>query len=272
MQQLMAVEPNSSEALVKLSSLAMGLGRLPDAVEIGAKTMESREAMALLLRDPAVTRRMRSSLELVVLEPTHAEDAVYLEGWAIDGDGAPLDLPMIWAAGRWLTVTSVRREPRLDVKEAWQLASDRDLGFRLIAMPGALNLPAAKNRGPFGRSLGGGLAKISGQAQPAHKLAFKIGDLECGLPAGPGWRGHIDRGGWQRAAKITLPAGYSETPIIEIETSVAANSAIVWSDGALDWGNKVAGNRARFMRDGHLDLQEITVIAPSSVRTHVIVT
>ena len=271
MQQLIEVEPNSPAALAKLTELAMGLGRLPDAVEIGAKTMESREAMAQLLRDPAVARRMRHSFELVVLEPTQAEDAVFLEGWAIDGAGAPLDPPMIWAAGRWLTVTSVRREHRLDVKETYQLASDRDLGFRLIALSNTLNLSGPKSQRPFGRSLSGSLAKISGRTQPTHKLAFKIGEFECGLPAGPGWRGHIDRGGWQRAAKIALPAGYAQTPIIEIETSVAADPAIVWSDGALDWGKKVAGNRARFVREGHMDLQEITVIAPSGVRTHVMV-
>jgi glycosyltransferase involved in cell wall biosynthesis len=264
LQQLMAVEPNSPEALGKLSHVAMGLGRLPDALELGAKTMESREVMARLLQDPAVARRMRKSFELVVLEPTPAEDAVFLEGWAIDAAGAPLDPPMVWAAGRWFTVAGVRRESRFDVKEACQLASDRDLGFRLIALPPMSGPSGAKSRGPFG------LGK-TGPQTPAQKLAFRIDEFECGLPAGPGLRGHIDRGGWQRAAKIVLPNGYARTPIIEVETSSAADPAIVWSDGALDWGKKVAANRARFLREDDLDLNEITVIAPCGVRVHVVV-
>jgi len=271
MRDLMAVEPNSSEALVKLSELAMGLGRLPDAVEIGAKTMESRLAMAQLLRDPAVARRMRKTFELVVLEPTQAEDAVLLEGWAIDGAGAPLDPPAIWAGNRWLRVAGVRRESRPDVKETYQLASDRDLGFRLIAIAGATNALEAKDQETFVRSLRAGLAKFRGQTQSTPKLTFKIGDFEYGLPAGPGWRGHIDRGGWQRVAKIALPAEYNEAPFIEVETSLPADTAIMWSDGALDWGKKVAANRARFTCAGHPDLREITVIAPNNVRVHVVV-
>jgi glycosyltransferase involved in cell wall biosynthesis len=274
MREMMSVEPNSSQAIVMLSDLAMNLGRLPDAVEIGAKTMESREAIALLLRDPAVARRMRKSLEIVVLEPTQAEDAVFLEGWAIDGASAPLDLPVIWAAGRWLAVASVSRVPRPDVKETFQLASDRDLGFRLFAFASsnALSLLEAKDRGSLGRSLREGLAKFRGQAQSLQKSALlKTDDFECGLPAGPGWRGHIDRGGWQRATKIALPATYSQAPIIEIEASLPADPAIVWGDGTFDWGKKIAGNRSRFVREDHPNLQEITVLAPSSVRMHVVV-
>ena len=271
MHQLLEGDPNSAISLTRLSALAMGLGRLPDAVEIGAKTMESREAMSLLLLYPTVSRRMRKSFELVVLEPTQAEDAVFLEGWSIDSAGAPLDPPMIWADGRWLTVTSVRRDHRLDVKEAYQLGTDRDLGFRLIAMSQAPILSPPNEERPFRRSMTGGLAKLSGRTQPAQKLLFKIGDFECGLPAAPGCRGHIDRGGWQRAAKIALPSEYAQTPIIEVETSVAAQPAIVWSDGAVDWGKKMTGNRVRFVREDATDLREITVIAPSGVRTHVIV-
>jgi glycosyltransferase involved in cell wall biosynthesis len=273
MREMMNVAPNSPQAIVLLSNLAMTLGRLPDAVEIGAKTMESREAMALLLRDPAVARRMRKSFEIVTLEPTQAEDAIFLEGWAIDGAGAPLDPPAVWVAGRWLPVAGVRREPRSDVRASLQLASDRDIGFRLFAFAasGSLALSGAKERGSVGR-LRDGLTKFRGQAQSQQKsMLFKIGDLECGLPTGPGWRGHIDGGGWRRSAKIVLPAGYDQAPIVEIETSRPADSAVLWGDGTLDWGRKIAGNRTRFAHDGGLDLQDITVLAPSGVRTHVVV-
>ncbi len=270
LQQMMAMEPNSPEALAKLGELAMAFGRLPDALEIGAKTMDSRETMARLLRDPAVARRMRSSFELVALEPTQAEDAIFLEGWAIDADGAPLALPVVWAAGRWLTVAGLRREPRHDVKESCRLASERDLGFRLIAMTGAPDksgASVAKSRGLFGLSLG----KAGGQVQSAQRLGFRLGDLECGLPAGPGWRGHIDRGGWQRAAKIVLPDSYVQRPMVEVETSVACDPVIVWGDGAIDWGQRATDKRVRFFREKKLESNEITLITPNSALTHVVV-
>ncbi len=267
MQELITVEPNSPEAIAKLSELAMAFGRLPDAVEIGAKTTKSRETMARLLRDPAVTRRMSNAVQLFVLEPTQAEDALFLEGWAIDPAGAPLDLPIVWVAGRWLTVAGVRREPRLDVKKNFQLDSERDLGFRLIAVPGAADALGVNDPEPFVVSPD----QADRQTQPAQRLSFKIGDLECGLPAGPGWRGNIERGGWQRAAKIVLPEGYAQNAMVEIETSIACDPAIIWGDGVFDWGRKLANNRVRFMRGDNADLSEITVIAPAGVTTHVVV-
>jgi hypothetical protein len=145
-----------------------------------------------------------------------------------------------------------------------QLASERDLGFRLIAAPGAAGGGA---RGPFGLSPG----EAEGQTRPAHRVGFKIGDLECGLPSGPGWRGNIERGGWQRATKIVLPAGYAQRPMIEIATSGVGVPAIVWGDGLFDWGRKLANNRVRFTRDDNADLGEITIIAPAAATTHVVV-
>lgn len=268
MQQMIAMDPNSPEAMARLCELALGFGRLPDAVEIGAKTMESRGTMAELLRDPAVARHIRKSFDLVALEPTPAEDALLIDGWLIDGAGAPLGPPAIWVAGRWLAVASLRREQRLDVMETYQLASDRDLGFRLIAMGEASSSLAGA---AFSRSLRASLAKIRSPAQSTPKLEFKIGEIECGLPAAPGWRGHIDRASWQRAAKVALPAAGDQAPIIEVETSVAADPVIIWGDGVFDWGKKMTASRTRFTRQGEGEAQDITVIAPSHVRVHVLV-
>ena len=268
MQQMMAVDPNSTEAMVKLLELALGFGRLPDAVEIGAKTMESRGAMAQLLRDPSVARRIRKTFNLVVLEPTRAEDALLVEGWAIDSAGASLEPTVIRVAGRWLAVASVRHEHRPDVMEAFQLASDRDLGFRLIAMGEA---PLRLADAAFSRLLRGGVAKLRGQARSMPKIEFEVGEIKGGLPAGPGQRGHIDRASWQRATKIALPAAYDQAPIIEVETSLASDPAIIWGDGAFDWGKKITASRTRFTREERGGAQEITVIAPSHARVHVVV-
>mgnify|MGYP001553608067 CR=1 FL=1 len=81
------------------------------------------------------------------------------------------------------------------------------------------------------------------------KIEFKVGEIECRLPARPGWRGHIDRASWQRATKIALPAAYNEAPVIEVETSLAADPAVIWGDGAFDWGKKVTASRTRFARE-----------------------
>jgi hypothetical protein len=104
-----------------------------------------------------------------------------------------------------------------------------------------------------------------------HKQPFAVDDFTCQLPAGPGWRGHIDRGGWQRLVKVSLPADLDGAPLIEVETSIPSDPAIIWSDGALDWGKKATANRARFTRENLVGSREVTVIAPSRVRTHVMV-
>ncbi len=273
MHQLTAEEPNSPRAVALLSDLAVEFGRLPDAVEIGAKTKESRDKFAALLRDPVMLRRVRKMFEVVVLEPTQARDAAFLEGWAFDSSGAPLDPPVIWAGDRWVPVASMRRESRPDVRNAYQLASDRDLGFRLFAFTASnlANLMKTNGSGLFGLPPRTGSARIRFWTRPMHKSAFRFDDFDCNLPAGLGWRGHIDRGGWQRAAKVVLPGDYDDAPTVEIETSVAADPVILWGDGTLDWGKKVAGNRARFTREGRAASREITVIAPSSAMTHVVV-
>ena len=141
MQQLTNVAPNSREAIGLLSDLAMKLGRFSDAVELASKDYESREHLAAIMRDPAVVRRMRGSFELVVLEPTVARDSAFVSGWAIDGEGHPLDLPVVWVGGVWWRVMAVRRDRRPDVRDAFRLSSEVDLGFQIYAFETADRFP-----------------------------------------------------------------------------------------------------------------------------------
>jgi hypothetical protein len=101
--------------------------------------------------------------------------------------------------------------------------------------------------------------------------AFKYTAFEADLPDGPGWRAHIERGEWQRTAQIALPKALEGAPIVELETSLPADPVVVWADGAIDWGKRIAANRLRFSREEHGAARELTVIAPSHVRTHVTV-
>ena len=177
----------------------MDLGRLPDAVEIGAKTMESRETMALLLRDPAVARRMRKSFELVVLEPTQAEDAVFLEGWAVDAAGAPLEPAD--DLGRRALARGGEREPHAAPRRAKELTARLGARHRLPPFRLRRGLPrsARRRRGVCSAKRGG-----DRRAKAMHKPASSSAISYAVCRRGRGWRGHVDRGGWQRAAKIAL--------------------------------------------------------------------
>lgn len=268
LRELMNVEPNSPEALGMLRDLALQMGRLAEAVEIGARLEPGRDALAVLMRDSPAARWKRRTQHIVVLEPENSEAAAYLEGWAIDGAGAPLDLGAVWAGGRWLTVAGVDRFKRSDVKNLFQLGSDENLGFRLLAFAAGAS-PAAPtgSLGLFGRPLGRGRTE---PLKPMHRAPFQIDEFECNLPAGPGWRGHVDRGGWYRSEKLKLPDNFERDPEIEIETSVPADAAILWGTGVVDWGSKLAANRTRFLRETSGGPHDVTVLVPSSVRAHIL--
>ena len=280
-RELTTLEPNSPEAVSKLSDLTFELGRFADALEIGAKIFDQREKLGWLMRDRAVSRR---SFELVIIEPSESEEAVFLEGWLVDAKGAPVDPARVCAAGRWFPVLKVGRMDRPDVRDALGLAEARGLGFMLYAMSLQmipLPSPATGNasragRGLFGRSgakLLQPLAIARRQVEGAlQRKPFLIDDaFECNLPWSPGWRGHVDRGGWRRAVAIKIPEGYTETPNVEIETSAAADTALIWSDGQCDFGDKITNSRTQFTRnDGTVD--KISVIVPCHIRAHVMVT
>ena len=265
MHQLTGVDPNSREAIGLLSDLAMKLGRFTDAIELASGDGESRERIDALLRDPAVLRRLRGSFELVVLEPTLARDAAFVAGWAIDGEGGPSDLPAIWVAGHWWRVASAQRARRPDVRDAFRLSSDLDLGFRLFAFPAA-------ELAPPDRLASGELDEAAGQPLRPMNRAFKHNQFECDLPDGPGWRSQIERGEWLRTARISLPGSLDGAPIVEIETNLPSDPLVIWADGVLDWGRRVSANRVRFMREDQGAVRELTVIAPSHLRAHVTMT
>ena len=226
------------------------------------------------MRDPAVVRRMRGSLELVVLEPTVARDAAFISGWAIDGEGLPLDLPVVWVGGVWWRVMAARRERRPDVMEAFKLSSELDLGFRIYAFETADRFPprpsalAPESSFSIGPTLGA-VAEAEGQRWQPMIRALMQTQFEANLPDGPGWRGHIERGEWQRTAQIVWPKTLDGAPIVEIETSLPSDPIVVWADGVIDWGQRVTANRVRFSREEPGTARELTVIAPSHVRTHV---
>jgi glycosyltransferase involved in cell wall biosynthesis len=268
LQELMDLTPNSPEALAKLRDLALQMGRLAEAVEIGARIEPGFDALAVLMRDSPTARWKRRAPHIVVLEPEASEEAAFLDGWAIDGAGAPLDLAAVWAGGRWLTVAGTKRSRRSDVKSLLQLGSDANLGFRLLAFAGGgAPIASAGGLGFFGRPLG----KVRRDAlKPMHRTPFLIDEFECNLPSGPGWRGHVDRGRWYRAEKLKLPDNFELDSEIEVETSVPADAAIIWSKGVIDWGSKLTANRTRFLRDTSGDPSDVTVLVATSVRTHIL--
>ena len=263
-RQLTAIAPNSPEALGTLRDLALQMGRLAEAVEIGAQIEPGRDALAVLLSDTRAARWKGGAPQIIVLEPEDARAAAFLEGWAIDGAGATLDLPAVWVGGRWLAVAGARRWRRPDVQSLFKLGDDADLGFRLLAFANAA--ASMKAAGLFGRPLGN---RRMDAMKPMHRAPFEFDDLECNLPSGPGWRGHIDRAVWYRAAKISPPEPLWAGVSIDVETSVPSAPAILWADGTLDWGVKKAENRARFTR-GTAGETGFTVLVPVRVRTHIV--
>ena len=272
MQRLAEVDPNSREAIALLSDLgddARPLHRCGRAcVERPGEPGPGRCVDAR----PAVTRRLRGSFELVTLEPTTAHDAAFVVGWAVDGEGRPLDPPVLWIGDRWWRISAIRRERRPDVREALRLSSEVDLGFRIYAFEPThpSEPPEPPQPDLFDSSAPAAVVEVEDRPwRPIYEKPFELGDFECNLPDGPGWRGHIERGEWQRSSRILLPEALDGAPIVEIETSTPSDPAIVWADGVLDWGERTTGNRLRFSR-GPLGLgREITVIAPSNARVFV---
>jgi glycosyltransferase involved in cell wall biosynthesis/GT2 family glycosyltransferase len=267
-QQLTAAEPNSTEALGKLRDLALQMGRLAEAVEIGAQIEPGRDALAVLLNKAPAARWKGRAPHIIVLEPGDAREAAFLEGWAIDGAGAALDFSAVWVSGRWLSVAGARRLRRPDVKTLFKLGEGDNVGFRLLAFAnGGASAAPAGGLGLFGRPLGKGRTE---GLKPMHRAPFEVDDLECNLPSGPGWRGHVDRAAWYRAAKLAPPEPLLAGASIDVETSVPSDPAILWSDGTLDWGVKQAANRARFTRETAGETG-FTLLAPVRVRAHVVI-
>jgi hypothetical protein len=209
-----------------------------------------------------------------VLEPTVARESAFVSGWAIDGVGLPLGLPVVWVDGVWWRVMAVRRDPRPDVMNAFKLSSELDLGFRIYAFETADRFPSGTSPlAPASSVLSaptlGAVAGVEEQRWRPMLGAFRQTQFEANLLDGPGWRGHIERGEWQRTAQIALPKTLDGAPIVEIETSLPSDPIVIWADGVVDWGERATGNRVRFSREQHGAARQLTVIVPSHVRTHV---
>jgi glycosyltransferase involved in cell wall biosynthesis len=273
-QHLTSVEPNSRDAIVLLSELAFELGRFEDAIGIGGRIFDQREKMAALLQhSPSMTRKRRKPFELVVAPPKPARDAIIMEGWMVGAKGAPVDPSRVRVNGRWFAVMKVARLDRPDVRTALGLPSDEGLGFVLYAVSPDANSAArpgiarAGGLPGFGRLVrGGGGSVLSG-------VDFVFDDISINLPAIRGGRGHVDKAGWRREVSLTLPPDRLTDVELEIETAVAAETAVIWGDGEIEFGRKQSSSRRKYARAGAApdEKGEFRAVVPTNIRTHVIV-
>jgi glycosyltransferase involved in cell wall biosynthesis len=134
-QQLLAHHPASTEARLKLSDLAFGLGRVADALEIGLSDPGQREkllALAAQLSRPSLIA-MRNRLYFT---PPRDDGvlAVGLKGWAFDKEGRGFVPKLLEIENqRFITVGYVRSH-RSDVADRYKLKSSEH-GFTLVAIP-----------------------------------------------------------------------------------------------------------------------------------------
>jgi glycosyltransferase involved in cell wall biosynthesis len=267
-QALTEVDPNSAEAINLLSDLAFELGRFGDALELGAKDYFQRDKIVDMMKAlPSLDPSGRESRELMVVPPEAGHDGVLLEGWMIDGRGDPFDPAKVMVNGQWFSVVGISRFDRPDVAAALHLASGKNAGFHLYAVPvsGARNPVARAWRGLT-------LAVRAKRGRMAKAPSFVFTGLSVKLPNARGQRGHVDRASWQRRVRLDLPTDRHDTPRLEIETAVAAQTAILWSDGAIDAGIRTSSRRGIFRHAalGTAGQGEVCAIVPANIRAHIV--
>lgn len=227
-QQLMAMDPNSSEARARLSDLAFAIGRIQDAIEIGLSDFGQREKLlglaAQFSRPPIFNLRGRTFFSP---EPGQGERVVALRGWAFDPVGKSYVPEGFKVDGdNYETIAHVK-EHRPDVVESFQLASGASPGFVVAAK---------KSDGRFAH----GISRV-------RQLATSPGvDVGLFCSALERFKGHVDEVFWCREVAVEPPDSSQWHGAIMVESEAAGYVFMKNGSGGYAIGNRVSGSRARF--------------------------
>jgi glycosyltransferase involved in cell wall biosynthesis len=133
-RNLMAADPNGDPAREKLFDLAVSLGRIDDAVELGLTSPFLREKLFDLVRYSRNRRftRLEVTARTEVLTPDGA-GAVYVEGWLSD-PGLCLQDRSVRVGSDLYRIAVCSRVTRHDVSRWLKMSDELLLGFRAILL------------------------------------------------------------------------------------------------------------------------------------------
>ena len=257
--ELMEIEPNSSEAQIKLSDLAFALGRFDDALRIGMKYREQREKLSVLMS--AVRARSPSrprSIATHIVHPTDRREILYMNGWIASKANGPLHFDRLLVDDQFYELLQVIRYPRVDVSAYLNIKSEVDLGFQAFARPSNQSTPV-----------------IEDVTAPLYNIPLakmeSVANIQLPI-AEDNPLGYVESLQWLRFYQMG-EIDSDRTCSIEVETSAPSQTAIMWLPGVLDIGERLSATRARFSKPvGFINATAPKLILPSEARSDITVT
>ncbi|MDL2403830.1 glycosyltransferase [Rhizobium mayense] len=228
--ELMALDPNSSDARGKLSDLALEIGRIKDAVQLALPIFEQREKLLALTK--ILGADVRSNLQQhasIRLSSGVDVRGYFLEGWFVDKEGRPDAPDGILIDKERYTLLSANRYDRPDVQSALELSSSTGIGIRALVR----KEPSGRLGSPF-------------RAKPRQRIRIDgIGEVAL-LKASGKLRGHVDKAVGYTSVSVTLPDDGGWSGGLEILVEDGVRPAINWGPGVFDFGLSYGANRKTY--------------------------
>ncbi len=228
-QQLTSIDPNSSEARVKLSDLAFAMGRLSDAIEIGFADFAQREKMLGLLSHLSGSASPRREKLIVIPDTREGAPVALLRGWAFGLGGRPF-VPTEFQINRqpFQTIAHVA-QTRLDVVDRFKLARKDPVGF-VVAVA-----KSARRRN---------LAALFGASRRA--ATFIEGDVTLLGPRETPLKAHIDEVFWGREVVVETPPMDRWGGVVTIMCNDLSYVFIKNGSGKYIASDKISDKKAKF--------------------------
>ncbi|MBB3570169.1 glycosyltransferase [Rhizobium sp. BK491] len=229
-RELMALDPNSTDARRKLSDLAFEIGRKKDAIQLALPIFEQREKFLALTKLLGADVQSNLQHQAPIRISSGGEVHGYLlEGWFVDKDGHPDTPDGILIDRDQYTLFLANRYDRPDVQVALRLPSSSDLGIRAIVR----REPSARSGSPF-------------WAKPRQRINIDgIGEVAL-LKASGKLRGHIDKAIGYTSVYVTLPDHGDWSGDLEIVTDDGVRPVLNWGGDAFDFGLSYGENRKTY--------------------------
>ena len=257
--KLMAKDPNSEDARIMLSDLAVAIGRFDDALRLAMKIRKQREKLSVLVgavRERSAFHPRRIAMKTVY--PVDRHDILFMDGWIASKAKGPLHFDYMLVDQEWFELLHAIRCPRADVSAHLNLESELDLGFNVFAQSNdkIANVFQKLNSKPYSIPI----ADMSSFAN----VQLPIEDSDAS--------GFVDTMRWLRYFQMG-ELDVDHDCAIDVETSASSQTAIMWLPGTLELGERLSATRTRFSRpQGLITASPPRLILPSDERSDIAVT
>jgi glycosyltransferase involved in cell wall biosynthesis len=247
-QEMLSLDPNSQAAKQKLSDLAFELGRIADAIEIGASDHHQRLKLIGLMAqlEKAENKNVRAGCTIVP-DATAGMPILMLKGWAFTHGGKPhLPRSLVIDGGRYEAIALCALD-RPDVAKQFDLQVKAKIGFAIAVI-------ARPQRAFYWRK-----KRFTSSERRRIELIDKT-DI--------GFAGHIDEVVMFQMVSLTPPSHECWRGCLTIETGHPTNVFVKTNVSDVAFCSDKISRIARFSLRS-FGVSEVTVIIPADGETAV---